>query len=260
MTDRISPEKISALIYDPEIKAKVFESIPSTSSLLRELALKGAPEGTLIISESQTQGRGRKGKSFFSPGDTGVYFSLLLRPKTELSAGEVTTAAAVAAARAIEAICGKKAQIKWVNDIYIGRKKVCGILTEASLSPDSGSIQFIIVGIGINLYEPEGGFPAEIRDRAGAVTETITPGLKNRLIAETVNSFYKIYRENLFETVMKEYIKRSFIIGEKITVIAENGEKEATALSINQSGNLLVRFENGEEKLLSSGEISIKLN
>ena len=138
---------------------KTYKTLESTNSLLKLDAEAEAPTGTIVISEEQTKGRGRMGRSFYSPGNTGIYMSILLRPK--ISAYEslsITTCAAVAVAEAIEMNSNKKAEIKWVNDIFVNNKKVCGILTEASLDLENGGLRYAILGIGINVFAPRKAF------------------------------------------------------------------------------------------------------
>ena len=148
---------------------EVLSCVDSTNSLLREKANAGIPEGYVVLAGQQTGGRGRMGRRFYSPPDTGLYLSLLLRP-THLLPSEavgITTMAAVAACRSIEEVSPGDAQIKWVNDIYLGGKKVCGILTEASIGLESGSLDYAVVGVGFNVCAPEDGFPGGLSQIAG---------------------------------------------------------------------------------------------
>ena len=152
------------------------DSVTSTNTELIEMAKNGAKEGTVLIASEQTAGKGRTGKSFYSPEGSGVYLSILLRPdfKPE-DALFLTTIAAVATAKAIESVSDKEAKIKWVNDVYLDNKKVCGILTESALSSDMEKLDYAVVGIGINLCPPEGGFPDDIKNIASknSVVDTI---------------------------------------------------------------------------------------
>ena len=175
--------------YVGDIKIETVDLIDSTNDELKRRAEQGESEMYLLVAERQTKGKGTKGRSFFSPGGTGIYMSLLLRPAyTPQECTLLTTMAAVSCAVAIERVVGVKPQIKWVNDIYLDGKKVGGILTQAHLSKDCKAVEWAIVGIGINLSEPEGGFPADLTDIATAIGET--DGLiKNRLIGEIVNEF-----------------------------------------------------------------------
>ena len=164
----LSPSDITRHLKTDNLTVEVYKEVTSTNTLLKQRSQSGAPHGLVIAAESQTSGRGRMGREFFSPDQTGVYFSILLRPTLSPSdALLITTCAAVACARALEKISGKTAQIKWVNDIYIDERKVCGILTEASFV--QGKIDFAVLGIGINLYTPDNGFPADIKDKAGSL-------------------------------------------------------------------------------------------
>ncbi|MBR6501944.1 MAG: biotin--[Clostridia bacterium] len=138
-----------------------FKKIDSTNIYAKTLASEGYKDGTVVVAREQTAGKGRLGRTFFSKRG-GLYFSVILRPYKSLNDTVfITTAAAVAAARAIEKVSGKKCEIKWVNDIYINNKKVCGILTEGAITPD-GSLDYAILGVGINLFAPKGGFPSNL--------------------------------------------------------------------------------------------------
>ena len=142
------------------LRPEVFVRVDSTNTKCIEKAEKGEPEGYVAIAGSQSAGRGRRGKAFFSPAESGIYMSILFRPEglTENQVLHFTTMAAAAVSEAIETVSGKKAEIKWVNDIFIDGKKVCGILSEASYGIQTGKLEYVIVGIGINAYEPSGGF------------------------------------------------------------------------------------------------------
>ena len=263
-------DRIRSLLHDyaKDIDIEIVNEIDSTNDELKRQAINGQGEIKLLIAESQTKGKGTKGRSFFSPANTGCYISFLFRP--EYSAEEctlLTTAAATATALAIESATGnlqgttgKKAQIKWVNDVYIDRKKVAGILTEASLRKDGKGLDYMIIGIGVNINPPEGGFPAEIKNIATSVITDEPLYIKNKLIAEIANAlifYYKSFKKKLF---IEEYKKRLFFLGEEITVTQGDEAYQATAVDIDSMCHLIVKDKNGEEKALHSGEISIKLN
>ena len=245
----------------------------STNAIVRESADCGTPEGYVVIANEQTVGRGRLGRSFFSPPGTGIYMSLLLRPENCLSkqAVRITTMAAVAVCEAIEAVSGEKAQIKWVNDIYVRGRKVCGILTEGSFGLESGLLEYAVLGIGINVYQPDGGFPEELRGIAGAVFDSRQEDVKNRMAAEFLNRFFVYYgsdnycREAQHGTgvgaadYVEEYRRRSLVIGKQIVVLSANEAKDAVAIGVDDECRLLVRYADGAEACLSSGEISIRL-
>lgn len=238
------------------------ENTQSTNIDARQMAENGAKEGTVVIAESQTGGKGTRGRSFSSPKGTGLYMSLLLRPELEFSkALSITCAASVAVCRAIEQISGEKVYIKWVNDIYSeDNKKLCGILTEAVLNDDNCSVKYVVLGIGINVFEPDGGFSDEIKDIAGAVfkNEEKNDELKQKLTKCVLKEFWRLYEKLLKGTFLEEYRQRSCILGKKIDVIKDNFKKSAVALDINDDFSLKVRFSDGSEETLYSGDVSIK--
>jgi len=244
-------------LTNKDLTVEVYETVTSTNTLLKERGHKGAPHGLIIAAESQTAGRGRMGREFFSPEQTGIYFSVLLRP--DLSPSDcllITTCAAVALARVLERISEKKAEIKWVNDIYIDDRKVCGILTEASFSQNS--IDFAVLGIGINLNTPHNGFPAEIKDKAGSLFKTCKADLRAKLIGEVLNEFFEMYETLEKRAFIKEYQSRSMLDGKAVTVIKHDRCIPATALFIDDQLCLAVRYEDGTVEHLSSGDVSIR--
>jgi len=244
-----------------KITLDVRKSVDSTNNVLRELAAKNAPEGTVSIAGMQTGGKGRLGRSFFSPQDSGLYMSILLRPEmSALDAVRITTAAAVAVAETVEAISGKAAAIKWVNDVRIGGKKICGILTEASFSLENGGLEYAVVGIGVNAYEPEGGFPEEIKDIAGAVFTEHKEDLRCRLAGGIITRFMELYRVLSSEDMLKAYRSRLEWKGEQIKVIRGTEEYECTLIDVDDAYALKVRLDDGSEQLISSGEITIRRN
>jgi BirA family biotin operon repressor/biotin-[acetyl-CoA-carboxylase] ligase len=240
---------------------EVLKTVDSTNTAVKAKAAQGVPEGTVIVAEEQTGGRGRRGRSFFSPGGTGLYFSVLLRPNVRaLDATLITTAAAVAVASSVESVIGLGAKIKWVNDVFVGGKKVCGILTEGSFDMESGGLEYAVLGIGINIVKPEAGYPEEISKVAGALFEggEPEPETRSRLIAEVLKRFWAYYRKLSGKTFLPEYKARSFIIGHDIDVIAGDALRKAQALDIDDDCRLVVRFEDGTVEALSSGEVSIR--
>ena len=235
-------------------------SVGSTNTVLRALAEQGAPEGTVVIADEQTGGRGRMGRAFYSPAGSGIYLSLLLRPVNAEPRQTVTltAAAAVALCQAIEAVSESRPQIKWVNDIYLNSKKVSGILSEAAFGLESGLPEYVVVGVGINAYTPEGGFPPELAEIAGVLWDSPVPGGKNRLAAEFLTHFWKLYTTGDPAAFLEDYRRRSLVVGKDITIIAGGKETPAHALGIDDNFRLLVRYESGETAALSYGEVRIK--
>lgn len=261
-TDILSIQGIRQLLGSDgsEFNLELIPCTASTNALLRDRAAAGAPEGSVILANQQTQGRGRLGREFYSPPDTGIYLSLLLRPRgmEPSKAVKLTTMAAVAACDAIEKVSGKEASIKWVNDIYLNEKKVCGILTEASYSLESGSLDYVILGIGFNVYPPTGGFPSELAGIADSILKIQTDQGKNRLAASFLRRFLEIYRGTAERDYAAVYRAKSMVIGQPIRVISPAGTRNAYALDVDRDCRLIVRWEDGTVESLSSAEVSIR--
>jgi len=237
-----------------------FPSLPSTNDRLKELAEAGAPEGKVLLSRSQTAGRGRMGRSFFSPAGSGIYMSLLLRPR--MSAGQallLTPMSALAVCEAIEEVCRVRAEIKWVNDILVGGKKVCGILTEAAFRPGEGQSAYVVLGIGVNVFKPEGGFPPALQGEAAYLQEERRPGVMDRLTAEILNRLLTYYGTFERGGFLEPYRERSCVLGREISV-AEGGRTfRARAVEIDDRCALVIQTADGARRALTSGEIKIKL-
>lgn len=258
--DMLSAAGIEKYLTDNSgISLTVYKETDSTNTRLRELATEGAPEGTAVIAGMQTGGKGRLGRKFFSPSDTGLYMSILLRPEmTAADAVRITTAAAVAVADAVEKISGRKADIKWVNDVYIDGRKICGILTEAAFSLENGGLDYAVCGIGINVYEPEGGFPEDIKDIAGAVLDTPADDVRNRLAALVLENFMNYYNKLSENSFLQGYQSRLMWRGEDINLIRGSEITPAKLIDADEKCRLIVKYEDGTEDTISSGEISIR--
>lgn len=258
-TDVISVKGIKKYLKS-DLDIEVYKEVTSTNTMLKERGSQGAKEGQVIIANMQTAGRGRIGRTFHSPSDTGIYMSILLRP-TELipqDAVKITTLAAVCACEAIENVSGKSASIKWVNDIFMDGLKVCGILTEAAMSLESGNLDYVVLGIGLNAYEPEGGFPEDIKGIAGSIFDKRTLDAKNKLIAMFLDKFIEGYKTNKLNSYVSKYKEKSFVIGLDVNVISPLSTRPAKAIDIDDECRLVVEFEDGSIEHLASGEISIR--
>ena len=257
----LSLEKIKDSLCDElkNIDITIFDEVTSTNTLLKEQG-KNKNEWCAYITSSQTGGKGRLGRSFYSPENTGVYFSVLLKPELEIEkAILITTAAAVAVTRTLEFLGCENSQIKWVNDIFVNNKKVCGILTESVINTETKKLDFAVLGVGINLVKPQEDFPEDIKEIAGAVFEKDNGDLKEHFVAEFLNEFYCIYKELNKKSYMNEYREKCFFLGKEIIVIQSKDKRKATAISVDENARLEVEYENGEREILSSGEISIKI-
>ena len=259
--DALTPEGILAFMRDgSRFEIETHRTVTSTNTLLKEQAEKGAPEGKIVIASEQTGGKGRLGRSFYSPLGTGVYTSILLRPTFSPSQSLcITTAAAVAVAEAIERVAGAEPRIKWVNDIYVRGKKVCGILTEAAFDMERNLLRHAVLGIGINLVEPEGGYPSDIAAVAAPVftRAEYSPQKRDELLACLVERFWGYYENLTGKEFLKGYQSRSMLDGMEVNVIG-SAIRPAVALGVDDEFRLRVRYEDGSEELLQSGEISVK--
>lgn len=262
-TDILSTQGIEKYLNNclNELTIEVYEQVGSTNTMVRERAIAGAKEGLVIIASEQISGRGRRGRSFFSPNNSGIYLSMLLRPQNmNLSqAASITTMAAVAAVEAIREVASQDAGIKWVNDIFINGRKVSGILTEAAMDLESNGLDYVVLGIGLNAYEPEVGFPEEIKDIAGAIFDHAANDGKNALSAAFIRSFMKYYKSDNPTDYVKKYKEYSIVLGKTVNVINKDGCCRAKVLDLDSECHLIVEYENGQSDVLSSGEISIKL-
>lgn len=257
-SDVLSKEAI--LFHCTPAELYFYDEIDSTNEEAKRLATKGAVHGSLVVANKQTMGKGRRGRSFYSPADTGVYMSILIRPQLEFSESVfVTTAASVAVARAISRVYGLDSQIKWVNDIYLGGHKVCGILSEAVTDFESGTIDSIIVGIGVNVKTTD--FPDDIACRAGSlIAERPSDGARSTLTAEIYNQFMALSDALPDKSFMNEYRNRSMVIGKAIRYTKKNEWVNGIAVDIDADGGLVVDSELEGRITLSSGEITIRLN
>lgn len=263
----------------PEIQLQVYPEISSTNDVLKQLANEmQAPEGMTLVSDYQTGGRGRMGRSFYSPKGSGLYLSMLLRPEGSVMDNLILTAqASVAVYRAVKKVCQLELGIKWVNDLYLEGKKVCGILSEGQANFESGILEYVIVGIGLNIFLPQGGFPEEIRNRAGtlypmsyeayesrrnggdsASSDVRSPELpdRNRLAAEIIREFYTLSKET---GLAEEYREKNLVPGHAVNVISGTESRPAFATRILEDGRLEVREEDGSLTPLVYGEVSIRL-
>ena len=244
----------------------VYDVIDSTNLEARRLILdENIHAPAVVIARQQTAGRGRLGRGFYSPRD-GLYLSIVIKPDFDISRSSmVTVAAAAATSEAIDELCGCSTEIKWVNDIYLNRKKVCGILTEATTDFETGQIDSLFIGIGINTSEKS--FPSELAGIAGSISEEGLDGHEKSLLAASITEKVLRYTKDL-SGFMDSYRSRSMVIGREITVYTgtyrkdptrELGGRAAFALEIDDAGGLVVEYEDGIRQTLTSGEVSIRL-
>lgn len=241
------------------LSINVISSVTSTNRLVKDMAIQGKCEGYVLVSGHQTEGRGRLGRSFYSPSDSGVYMSILLRPSINpQDATLITTAAAVSVCEALEKLGISGTGIKWVNDIFIGDRKACGILTEAGFDIENNLLSYAVLGVGLNMYMPEGGFPEDIKDIAGAVLSCRKEDARNRFVASFLSSFFKYYDDIEDRPHIASYRDKCFVLGKEINIIKGDTVTRARALDIDDNCGLVVELSDGENAVISSGEISIR--
>ena len=235
-----------------EIDIFSYKTIDSTNTQMKKLAINGGKNHSVIVSEEQSAGRGRFGRSFYSPAQKGVYMSVLLKTGDSLqNATMITIKTAVAVRRAIAKLYDIEVAIKWVNDLYYRGKKVCGILSEAISDFESGMIEAIIIGIGINVSTDN--FPLEIASIATSLG--LQEANRNQFIAEILNQLFAIIDED-FKLVLNEYRMASCVLHKQITFNQKGEQFTGLVREINDLGNLVVS-SNGAEMVLTAGEVSI---
>lgn len=244
---------------DDSRQLHIFDTIDSTNIFAKKLAADGAPHGTAVIAESQTAGKGRLGRIFCSPAGGSIYMSVVLRPGTDMQSSQlITSCMAAAAANAVDSVCGTDTKIKWVNDLFLNGRKISGILTEASINFESGTLDYAVVGIGINLKSVKSTFPPELLEIATSVEdETGVMPDRCRLIAVLLQNIDSYIADISSGNFLDEYRRRSFIIGQRVAVSKISEERLATAVDITDTAGLLVRYDDGSEEVLSSGEARI---
>ncbi|SEF47973.1 BirA family transcriptional regulator, biotin operon repressor / biotin-[acetyl-CoA-carboxylase] ligase [Eubacterium ruminantium] len=252
--DIISSESIKHFLSagNKTIPIEVYDVIDSTNNEAKRQIISENIDRKLIVAEQQTSGRGRLGKNFYSPSNTGIYMSLIYKvPGGVKEPMLITMAAAVAVVRAIESFSDIKPGIKWVNDIFIGDKKICGILTEAVTDLETGMAENVVVGIGIN-YSTQ-GFPEELKAIAGSLF--IEGVSRDQFIAAVIDNLIALYREFKAESFMPEYISHNNVIGKKVRFDAPSGKTEGEVLDINPNGSIKVRDIDGTIYDIFTGEI-----
>ena len=239
-----------------------FDSIESTNTLAKQLAAYGAAHGTVLIADHQTGGRGRLGRSFHSPAGSGIYMSVILRPDCapqELM--HLTCAAAVAMCDAVERSCGIRPGIKWTNDLVVGKQKIAGILTELGLGT-GGKVNYAIIGIGINCCQDVSDFPEEIRSVAGSLHSVTGKSIDRASVAAAMmDALYRTDQILLTEkaSLMDAYRRDCMTLGQSVSVVKADGSvRHGTALDIDEDGGLLIRFTDGSEETVTSGEVSVR--
>lgn len=239
-------------------KVQFHDVLPSTNTYAKELARQGAPEGTVVMAGQQTAGRGRLGRSFHSPQGTGIYLSLILRP--DCSAQQLmhlTCATAVATCEALEQACAIRPQIKWINDLTLQGKKLGGILTELVFGSD-GNVSAAIIGIGINCRLAQ--IPDPIRDIACSLSDFTDKTDMASLAAALIEALEKMSHELLKEpcAIMEAYRRNCITLGRQVRILSPSETQTGTAQHVNDDGSLTVLLDNGQQKTVNAGEVSVR--
>lgn len=240
-------------------KLSIFQTLPSTNEYLKQADLSLLSSGHTVIANGQTQGRGQKERSFSSPLGQGIYLSILLKLDINLlNPSFLTICTAVSVTRAIEKICNLKTQIKWVNDVYCNDKKLCGILAESILYSTPNQLSSFIIGIGINtdtIDNKVSGIATSIYQETGLT------GIRNRLIAEVLNTFESIlfdsYKNSKAQDILAEYDKKLFIKEKEVLIEEQNHKYTALVLGVDEQGSLIIRDEHGTIKHLVAGTVHL---
>lgn len=246
MIDLLNKRILQEALADQDIEIIYFDEIDSTNNYAKTLVQESLYKNKLIVANSQTSGRGRQEKSFFSPSGTGIYMSILFDSCDQMYKNEVTIRAATACIKAINTLSQKKVQIKWVNDLFFNGKKIGGILTESI-----GESSWIILGIGINLFTSD--FPSDLENIAGSLNDEVLT--RAQLISEITKTFFT--SKDSFFDIIKYYKENCLILGKEIAFMVNNKNYSGRALDINERGNLVVETKEGK-LTLGSGEITLK--
>ncbi len=238
-------------------KIHYLPSTGSTNDVARDLAEKGAPEGTIVIAESQTRGRGHLGRTWHSPPGTGLYFSIILRPQLDPSdLPKITLVAGIAAAEAIEENTGLRPLIKWPNDILLEGKKVAGILAELYGNITS---PYVILGIGININTRRVEFPPELQEIATSLAiaggQNISRANLMQAVLTHLGKWYELFKKGAFQPILDAWRKRCIIIGAHVGILSGEKELEGTVVDVDETGALLLRDQAGEIQRILSGEV-----
>ena len=238
-----------------------FPTIDSTNRFLKEQAMDGLASGAAAVANHQTAGRGRLGRTFLSPRDRGIYLSVLLRPRVDPArAANITACVAVAVCDGIEDACGLRPSIKWTNDLLLGGRKICGILTEMGVEGETGALQYLVTGIGVNANHTLDEFPPELRDVAGSIAMALGhPVSRAKVAAAILNRLDEMYAQWVQgKWDIDRYRADCITIGREVRILRGEEEKRGFAEGVDDDFSLLVRYPDGSRERVRSGEVSVR--
>lgn len=262
--DHLTPLSVAAALGEHPWadRLTVLDTVDSTNTLAKRMAAEGAPAGSVVIANCQTAGRGRRGRSFDSPSDQGIYLSVILRPDaTPMEIMHLTAMVAEAMVQAVEDTVSIRPGIKWTNDLVYGTKKLCGILTELSVEAESGRVSSVVAGIGINCNQEAQDFPSEIREIATSLRQILgAPIDRSQLAAAMIRNLHRM--DGAWKTGKADWMARyaadCMTIGKDIQVVRGDTIRRAHADGIDADAALLVTYEDGTKEAVSSGEVSVR--
>jgi len=262
--DVLTEEEIRACLRRPEGRKLIcLDEIDSTNTCLRQMALEGAEDGTAVTAEYQTAGRGRMGRNFQSPRGKGIYLSVLFRPHLPPERlMSVTALAGLAVCDAVERICGVRPGLKWPNDPVLGNRKLCGVLTEMALEGETGRVQHLVVGVGINVNHTREDFQDEVAEIATSLRMELgkpvsRPALTAALLEE-LDRVYAALKSGDLAEYLATYRRDCVNLGKTVQLIGSEARETVTAVDVDESFGLVVRMEDGTEKTVRSGEVSVR--
>lgn len=262
-SDKLSIGELLALLPRERVDRVVcLDTVDSTNTYLKQLAQQNTADGFIVVANEQTGGRGRLGRSFQSIKDKGIYISMLMRLNSSpAETTNITAWVAVAICRAIETVCGVRPGIKWVNDLVLNGKKICGILTEMSIEGETGNVQHVVTGIGINVNHQLSDFSEDIRQIASSLAIE-TGGVINRaqLTAQIIQNLDAMRFDWPFkkEEYLTAYRERCVILNQEVRIIRNGKEDIGTAVDIDDNFGLIVHFVDGHKENITSGEVSVR--
>ncbi len=261
--DDLTEESILPHLRTPGSRERLImlETVDSTNTYAKQLALADGQDSTPIVANHQTGGRGRLGRSFLSPPNTGIYLTMLYRPQVPpMEAVNLTAYVAVAVCRGIEAACGAHPGIKWTNDIVLGNRKLAGILTEMAVEGETGALQYLVTGIGINVLQQQADFPEELHSVATSLAMEGYSVRRSRLAAEVINALEEMYQHWLHGTgdYWQEYRSRCLTLGREVCILRGGQSRMALAWDLDRDFGLRVLYPDGQEETVTAGEVSVR--
>ena len=261
--DWLSPGELAQALAGRRLGRELIclETVDSTNNEIKRRAAAGGREGLTVLSDCQTGGRGRLGRAFVSPAGKGLYCSVLLRPTCPLEELLCLTAwTAVAVCNAVEAVCQVRPAIKWTNDVILQGRKLCGILTELGVEGESGQVDYVVVGVGVNLSQTEEDFGPQVAPVAISLAQALgSPPRRSEMAASLISALDDMYAAfpAQKEGWLARYRAGCLTTGRAVRILRRGGEEEAFAESIDENFALVVRHPDGRRETLSSGEVSV---